>query len=352
MSFSQEELKQYNRHIILDNIGKAGQLKLKKAKVLIIGAGGLGCPVLQYLTAAGIGTIGILDDDIVDQSNLQRQILYNYNDMGKYKASVATERLTLLNPFVNFTTYIERLTDKNALSLFSQYDIIVDCSDNFPTRYLANDAAVLVNKPLVFGSIFKFEGQVSVFNYNNGPNYRCLYPTPPDANLLSNCADIGVLGVLPGIMGALQANEVIKIICQIGTVLSGKLLILDALTMQQHLLSFNTSPAVAINKLEDNYSSFCGILGNLQEITFSEFQKHAADYNLIDVRTISERINYHIGGIHIPLNELPERLKEIPQDKSLIVYCQSGMRSKQAITLLKKNNFPCSLLFLKGGLNP
>ncbi|AYD47706.1 molybdopterin-synthase adenylyltransferase MoeB [Arachidicoccus soli] len=351
MSFSQEELKQYNRHFILEDIGETGQLKLKQAKVLIIGAGGLGCPVLQYLTAAGIGNIGILDDDIIEQSNLQRQILYTYNDIGKHKAAVAASKLALLNPFVNLKAHTERLTNKNAISLFDKYDIIVDGSDNFSTRYLVNDAAVITNKPVVFGSIYKFEGQVSVFNYRNGPNYRCLFPTPPDSKLVGNCSAIGVLGVLPGIIGALQANEVIKIICQIGNILSGKLWTINTLTMDQHLLNFKKNSAILINKLEDNYFNFCGAQENLKEIKYCELIKHMSEYNLLDVRTINERNKYHIGGIHIPLNELPEKFNTIPQSKNLIVYCQSGIRSKEAITFLKKAGFTCALFNLEGGLN-
>ena len=215
-----------------------GQLKLKESKVLVIGAGGLGCPILQYLTAAGIGTIAIVDNDIVDQTNLQRQILYAHCDIGKFKAQIAAKKLSGLNPFVKFKVHTERLSSENALNLFTPYDIIIDASDNFPTRYLANDAAILAEKPLVFGSIFKFEGQISVFNYKNGPTYRCLFPTPPKPDTTPNCSDIGVLGILPGIVGCLQANEVIKMICGIGETLSGKLLTYDALTMQQQVFSF------------------------------------------------------------------------------------------------------------------
>ena len=221
MSLSPEENIQYSRHLILNEIGEIGQKKLKASKVLVIGAGGLGCPILQYLTAAGVGTIGIVDFDTVDKTNLQRQILYTHKDIGAFKAEVAANRLAELNPFVNFKIYVEKLTNKNASNLFSSYDIVVDGSDNFPTRYLINDAAVLANKPVVFGSIYKFEGQVTVFNYQNGPTYRCLFPNPPQPSTVPNCSEIGVLGVLPGIIGSIQANEVIKIICEIGQVLSG-----------------------------------------------------------------------------------------------------------------------------------
>ncbi len=347
---SNEEKAQYSRHLILNEIGTEGQEKLKQAKVLVIGAGGLGCPILQYLTAAGVGTIGIIDNDVVDQSNLQRQILYTHNDIGKHKASVAASRLKLLNPYIHFNTYIEYLSKDNALQLFSEYDIIVDGSDNFPTRYLVNDAAVISNKPVVFGSIFKFEGQVSVFNYKNGPTYRCLFPNPPQADAVPNCSDIGVLGVLPGIIGAFQANEVIKLICEIGIPLSGKLLSYNALSMQQHIFSYQKNATIIINTLDKDYDGFCGVFANAEDITYDEFQKQSTHYNLLDVRTDLEREIDHIGGFHIPLDELEERYNEIPQDKPLVVYCKSGMRSQAAIDLLYDNNFGATLINLKNGL--
>ncbi len=349
--FSKEESIQYNRHLILNEIGNKGQLKLKQAKVLVIGAGGLGCPILQYLTAAGIGTLGVIDHDVVDQSNLQRQILYSHNDIGNYKAKVAASKLTLLNPYILFNTYIEHLTKDNAIELFSNYDIIVDGSDNFPTRYLVNDAAVITNKPVVFGSIFKFEGQVSVFNYNNGPTYRCLFPNPPKPNAVPNCSDIGVLGVLPGIIGTLQANEVLKIICDIGVSLSGKLLTFNALSMEQHLFSIKKDKTITINALDNNYSAFCNVTNEIKEITYETFKTQTKNYNLLDVRTYIERESYHIGGFHIPLDELGERYKEIPQNKPLIVYCKSGMRSLTAIQLLIDRSFKQSLLNLKNGMS-
>ncbi|MFG6685302.1 molybdopterin-synthase adenylyltransferase MoeB [Mariniflexile sp. HNIBRBA6329] len=347
---SKEEEKQYSRHLILDEIGNAGQLKLKQAKVLMVGAGGLGCPILQYLTAAGVGTIGIIDLDCVDQSNLQRQILYTYNDIGKYKAKVAATRLSQLNPFITFKTYVEPLTKENAINIFKNFDVIVDGSDNFPTRYLVNDAAVLTNKPLVFGSIFKFEGQVSVFNYKNGPTYRCLFPTPPKSASVPNCSEIGVLGVLPGIIGVLQANEVLKIICEMGTVLSGKLLAFNALSLQQSLFNFEKNPAVNITSLEKNYKTFCRVLNSINEITYSDYKKHPENYNLLDVRNLLERKHHNIGGIHIPLNELLNKLDEIPLNKPLIVYCKSGIRSKKAIEILTNNAIKIDLINLKDGL--
>ncbi|WP_233883528.1 HesA/MoeB/ThiF family protein [Tenacibaculum piscium] len=351
MSLTEEEKKQYNRHLILEKIGSVGQLKLKNAKVLVIGAGGLGCPVLQYLTAAGVGTIGIIDDDVVDQSNLQRQILYTIDDIGVSKAETAAKRLSRLNPFVKFNVYKEQLTRLNAISLFEEYDVIVDGSDNFSTRYLTNDAAVITKKPLVYGAIFKFEGQVSVFNYKGSGTYRCLYPTPPKPDESPNCSQIGVLGVLPGIIGSLQANETIKIICEIGDVLANKLLMYDTLTMRQMVLDFEKTPEGAITKLEDNYDFFCGIIATENEITIEELQNDLLKYNLLDVREDWEREQYHIGGQHIRLVELPDRLNEIDTSKPVIVYCKSGMRSKRAISFLEDSLKEAILINLKNGLN-
>lgn len=343
-----EEKKQYNRHLILDKIGEVGQVKLKQAKVLVIGAGGLGCPVLQYLTAAGVGTIGIIDDDVVDQSNLQRQILYTLDDIGNSKAATAAKRLSKLNPFVKFNVYQERLTTENALSLFTNYDVIVDGSDNFSTRYLVNDATAITNKPLVYGAIFKFEGQVSVFNYKGSATYRCLYPTPPKPNESPNCSEIGVLGVLPGIIGSLQANETIKIICEIGEVLANKLLIYDSLYMNQTILNYEKDTTLEINVLENDYNFFCGIVSK-GEISLEELQQNKEKYNLLDVRELSERTEYHIGGQHIPLTELLERFNEVKKNKILVVYCKSGVRSNKAISVLLNNNFSTKILNLKGG---
>ncbi|WP_422090577.1 molybdopterin-synthase adenylyltransferase MoeB [Tenacibaculum ovolyticum] len=345
-----EEQKQYNRHLILDKIGEKGQLKLKQAKVLVIGAGGLGCPVLQYLTAAGVGDIGIIDDDVVDQSNLQRQILYTIDDIGVSKAATAAKRLSKLNPFVDFSIYKEKLTKENAISLFNKYDVIVDGSDNFSTRYLTNDAAVITNKPLVYGAIFKFEGQVSVFNYKGSATYRCLYPTPPKPDESPNCSQIGVLGVLPGIIGSLQANEAIKIILEIGEVLANKLLMYDTLSMRQMLLKFEKSANIEITELEKDYDFFCGIKAVASEITLDDLQNNIAKYNLLDVRENWEREQNHINGQHIPLGELQQRFKELKTDKTLVVYCKSGVRSKRAIAFLEDENLGMSFVNLKGGL--
>lgn len=350
MSLSNEEKKQYDRHLILSEIGLEGQLKLKSAAVLVIGAGGLGCPILQYITAAGVGTIGIIDDDVIDQSNLQRQILYSHNDVGEYKASTAVERLQNLNPFVKFDTYLERLTNNNAIQLFDKYDIIVDGTDNFSTRYLVNDAAVLSNKPVVFGSIFKFEGQVSVFNYKNGPTYRCLYPNPPKPNEVPNCSEIGVVGVLPGIIGSFQANEVIKMICNIGETLSGRLLTYNALTMRQSIFDLQKNENIQILELENDYDLFCGISHSVSEISISMLKENLSLYNLLDVRRIDEREQNNIGGVHIPLHELSIRIEDVPLGKPLVVYCKAGIRSKMAIDILKEAKLNIELINLDKGI--
>ena len=348
---SKEELKQYSRHLLLDKVGDEGQMRLKNAKVLVIGAGGLGCPILQYLTAAGIGNIGIIDLDVVDQSNLQRQVLYDHSDIGKNKAKTAAIKLAKLNPYIKIEAYDYALSKKNALDLFTGYDIIVDGSDNFPTRYLVNDACILTDKPLVFGSIFKFEGQVSVFNYKGGPTYRCLFPTPPKEGEVPNCSEIGVLGVLPGIIGTFQANEVIKLVCGIGEPLSGKLLTLDALSLQQHVFNVSRNPDINIDKLLDDYEFFCGIDSSIKEMDYSEYLTKSDNLQLVDVRSYSEREEQNIGGIHIPLDELENRFEELRGiEKPLLVYCKSGQRSKKAIGSLKNFFTEKNFYNLKGGL--
>jgi molybdopterin/thiamine biosynthesis adenylyltransferase/rhodanese-related sulfurtransferase len=350
MELSNEEQKQYSRHLVLDEIGISGQLQLKKAKVLVIGAGGLGCPILQYLTAAGVGTLGIIDDDVVEQSNLQRQILFTQTDIGRNKATAATERLQALNPYLCFETYTERLSVKNVISLFKKYDIIVDGTDNFATRYLINDAAVLTEKPVVFGSIYKFNGQVTVFNYKQGPTYRCLYPNPPKPNTVPNCSEVGVLGVLPGIIGCFQANEVLKIILGIGTVLSGTLLTFDALSMKQNLIIFEKNDEVIITTLSDDYQRFCGLDVDVIEMSWKEYREHSANYTILDVRTEIERQAFKIDSIHLPLDEVEQRWQELPVGKSLLVFCKSGVRSQKAIRILQEKGFGAALFNLKSGL--
>lgn len=334
MKLNKNEISQYRRHLSLAEIGEAGQLSLKAASVLIIGAGGLGCPVLQYLTAAGVGKIGLIDNDTVEQSNLQRQILFNHNDIGKPKVLAAAEKLRLLNPFIKITPYHKELTTAIAVDLFSEYDIIVDGSDNFPTRYLANDAAMISNKPLVFGSIYKFEGQLSVFNYKNGPTYRCLFPNPPQPNEVPSCSEVGVLGVLPGIIGSLQANEVIKIITGIGDVLSGKLLTYSTLTNNSFIVSFDKNSESIVNELLNDYGLFCGVTENDFELEYALIKESLDQYLLVDVREDWERADFHIGGIHISVYDLVNQLDKFDTDKPVLLYCQSGNRSEIGKKLL------------------
>lgn len=324
-----------------------GQQKLMHAKILVIGAGGLGCPLLQYLAAAGLGTIGVIDSDKVDESNLHRQILYSSNDIGKNKAEIATKKLAELNPFIKIIPIVSYLNSENAVQLFSDFDIIIDGSDNFATRYLVNDVCVILNKPFVSGSIYKFQGQISVFNFNDGPTYRCLYPEPGE---IPNCAEVGVMGVLPGIVGCLMANETIKIIIGNGEVLSGKLLVFDSLTMQFNTFSFSLNPENKKIKTLDNYDFFCE--NNLNEITADELKNKISSgeiFQLIDVREPHEYELKNIGGLLIPLSELENNLDKISKILPVIIHCHSGMRSKKAIELLKQNGFK-NLVSLKNGL--
>ena len=347
MKITAEETSQYSRHLSLEEVGERGQLKLKQAKVLVIGAGGLSCPALQYLVAAGVGIIGVVDNDSVDQTNLQRQILYTIEDIGKYKVEAAVSRLKKLNPFIQLNSYITKLSNDNALNLFENYDIIVDGTDNFPTRYLINDAAVILEKTVVFGSINKFEGQLSVFNYHNGPTYRCLFPTPPSPELVPNCSEAGVLGILPGIIGSLQANEVLKIILGLGNILSGKLLTFNALTLKQEIFQFKKNLSLIIASLAQDYQMFCGLDARFEEITYQE----SDTFNVLDVRSKEEREELYIESFHIPLGELEERYPELAANKPILVFCKSGVRSKLAIKILKSKNFGNKLVNLKDGIN-
>ncbi len=335
---SPKEYVRYQRQLILPEIGEAGQLKLQSAKVLVIGAGGLGCPVLQYIAAAGIGTIGIVDGDTVDESNLQRQILYTSSDVGKQKAVVAKQRIEQLNPFIKVKAHVGYIDIGNVLEIIKAYDVIVDGSDNFSTRYLVNDACVMLSKPLVFGSIFKFEGQVSVFNYNDGPTYRCLFPEPPASDDAPDCATIGVVASLPGIIGTLQANETIKIIVQQGDVLSGRLLIMDVASMQMQVLQFRAN---AINKKIDKLSQSGTGCSSHAEIDYERAKKIMEDsfVQLIDVREEEEHQARNIGGINIPLSILKYKYQQLDPTATTIVYCASGKRSKAAMELLSGNGF-------------
>lgn len=336
-------MSRYSRHIILSEIGQNGQDKLSNAKVLVVGAGGLGCPVLLYLTAAGIGTIGIIDFDVVTESNLQRQVLFGTSSLGKNKAIAAKKRLTDLNHTITINNYPEKLTHKNALELFKEYDIIVDGTDNFATRYLINDASIITNKPLVYGAIYKFEGQVAVFNFQDGPCYRCLFPTPPKEGSIPNCSEIGVLGVLPGIIGSMQANEVLKIILGLGIILSGKLLCYNALTTQTTTLIINKSEKEIENVLstKDGFQNIieelnCDFL--LQEISIKEvFKKENIQF--IDVREYDELPKVKaLNPTCIPLSELENNLEKIDSEKEKMIFCQAGIRSKAAVSILQKLN--------------
>lgn len=323
----QQLMKRYDRQIILPEIGIAGQQKLGKASILVIGAGGLGCPLLMYLAGAGIGHIGLIDNDVVDESNLHRQVLYHMADIGKYKADVAAARLKLFNPDVRFSSYPIRLNSQNAADLIARYDLIIDGSDNFPTRYLVNDTCVGLKKPLVFGSIFQFEGQVSVFNYNGGPDYRSIYPEPPLPDEVPNCAESGVIGPLPGIIGSLMANEAIKIICGFGEVLSGQLLIFNALNNTSRHFKFGHTTTKEIRKTEE--------VEELSIDTLEQWETEGIHYQLIDVREADEYEEYNIGGINIPLYRLNRHLMELSGYQKIVFCCSAGKRSRIAIQLLK-----------------
>ena len=349
---SQLEKEYYNRHIILDNIGLKGQEQLKQAKVLVVGAGGLGCPALQYLAAAGIGTIGILDGDTVSVSNLHRQILYTIKDVGQSKAETSAKRLRELNPYIKINVEHQFLTPKNAIDLFQHYDIIVDGTDNFQTRYLANDASVITHKPLVFGSIFKFEGQVTVFNYNNGPTYRCLYPNPPKPDTVPNCSQIGVLGVLPGIIGTYMANEVLKIVLGLNGILSGKLMLFHAEHLGTQILDYTKTEASQVNRLLDSYDAFCGVETDTAEVqvttlSYEEIQNLTEEVIFLDVKTEEEHKLETISSINIPLQDLEQHFEDLPKDKTIVVFCKSGIRSKEAISKLKSLGLTNSFIRLK-----
>ena len=366
---TKEELVRYSRHYLLPEIGIAGQEKIKRAKILMIGAGGLGCPALVYLTAMGIGEIGIVDFDKVEESNLQRQILYSVEDIGKLKTEAAVSKLSKQNPFVRFNPYSVSIDNQNALELISGYDIIIDGTDNFATRYLVNDACVLMNKPLVYGSIYKFEGQVSVLNYTDGvgksgPTYRCLFPAPPPSGSVPNCSEIGVLGVLPGIIGTLQATEAIKIITGIGAPLSGKLLLFDALAMNFQMIEIarndewiNSVPKNKQEFLKTDYEYFCGNKNSepsVKSISVNELQlifENKSEVQLLDVREPYEQPQIdELVDLQIPLGNLTNQSHLISKNKKVIVFCKSGVRSKRAIELLEKEFGFSNLYNLVGGV--
>ena len=367
---SQSELIRYSRHLVLDEFGLENQLKLKQSRVLVIGAGGLGSPALLYLAAAGIGKIGIVDFDIVDMTNLQRQVIFTSEDVGKNKADAAADRLKGLNPLIEIKSYPLKITSANALDLLKDYDVVLDGSDNFPTRYLINDACVLLRKPLVHGSILKFEGQVSVFNLQKpdktfSTNYRDLFPQPPSPETVPNCEQAGVLGVLPGMIGSLMANEVIKIITGIGKPLADKLLIFDALYTEFTTITIPNRNAIGSIMGLIDYEDFCGInqkknkyLGiqqnnPMREITVQELKKlkdAGADFQLIDVREPHEYDICNLDGELIPMAEIPGSTDKISRDKQVIIHCRSGKRSGEMVLWLEKNEGYENLYNLKGGV--
>ena len=357
-----DELSRYSRHLILPEVGTEGQRRLKAARVLCVGTGGLGSPLALYLAAAGIGTLGLVDFDVVDASNLQRQIIHSTQDVGRKKVDSAQEKLNALNPALRVVKHDTMLTSANALEIFAQYDIVADGTDNFQTRYLVNDACVLLDKPNAYGSIFRFEGQASVFATKAGPCYRCLYPEPPPPGLVPSCAEGGVLGILPGIVGVIQATEVIKLILGKGEPLIGRLLLVDALTMRFRELKLRKNPECpvcgenpTVTKLID-YNQFCGIApepaqgatmkNGIPQMTVTELKAkldHKETNNdgflLLDVREPYEFQIAQIGGMLIPQNDLPQRLGELDREREIVVHCRSGARSQRAAELLKANGF-------------
>jgi adenylyltransferase/sulfurtransferase len=357
VTFSKEELERYSRHLIIPEFNIEGQRRLKSARVLVVGTGGLGAPLLQYLTAAGVGTIGVVDFDTVDASNLQRQVLFTLDDVGRPKAEAAVARLRRQNPHVQFEVYPVRLTSENALSIIGRYDVVADGTDNFPTRYLVNDACVLTGKVNVYASIFRFEGQVSVFNHRGGPHYRDLFPEPPPPGLVPSCAEGGVLGVLPGIIGSVQASEVIKVITGVGQPLSGRLFLFDALHFETRLVKIGKDQsATPVTELID-YEVFCGLNESIQdqvrEITVQElhqWRQSGKDFQLIDVREEYEFEIANLGGELIPLNTIAGRVDRIRPDGDVVIYCRSGRRSAQAIEILRQRYGFDNLYNLRGGI--
>jgi molybdopterin/thiamine biosynthesis adenylyltransferase/rhodanese-related sulfurtransferase len=370
MKLTNEEVKRYSRHLVLEEFGLDNQIRLKNARVLVVGAGGLGSPALLYLTAAGIGTIGIIDFDSVDISNLQRQILFTENDIGKNKAETAAGKLRQLNTSAHIRAYVLKISSANALDIIQDYDMVLDGTDNFETRYLLNDACVLLDKPLIYGSILRFEGQIAVFNLKGkeggfSANYRDLFPLPPDPDSVPNCEQAGVLGVLPGMIGCMQANEVIKIITGLGEPLSDKLLLLDSMTMYQTIIQIRNLNARASIKSLIDYDEFCGINHDknkslnpnqnnaMKEVTVQELKRmmdSGADFQLIDVREPHEYDICNLGAELIPQGDIPDSVDRISKDKQVVVHCRSGARSGNMVQWLEKNHGFTNLYNLKGGV--
>jgi molybdopterin/thiamine biosynthesis adenylyltransferase/rhodanese-related sulfurtransferase len=363
---SNDEILRYSRHLIMPEVAMDGQRKLKAAKVLCIGAGGLGSPLALYLTAAGVGTLGLVDYDVVDYTNLQRQIIHSTNDVGRKKLDSASDKLKALNPFLNLRTFDMKLTSANALDLFREFDIVADGTDNFPTRYLVNDACVLTGKPNVYGSIFRFEGQASVFATEEGPCYRCLYPEPPPPGLVPSCAEGGVLGILPGLVGVIQATETIKLILGQGDSLAGRLLLIDALGLRFRELKLRKNPDCpvcgthrTITQLID-YDQFCGIRGqeepagnDIPAISVEELKKKLdakADVFILDVREPHEYQICNLRGYLIPVGDIPKRASELDSSREIVAHCKVGGRSAKAVNFLRRAGFT-KVYNLSGGIN-
>ena len=365
VSLNNDEVLRYSRHLIMPEVGMEGQLKLKAAKVLTIGAGGLGSPLAMYLAAAGVGTIGVVDFDVVDFTNLQRQIIHGTSDVGRKKLDSAAETLKEINPFVDVRKFETRLSSENALDIFRDFDIVVDGTDNFPTRYLVNDACVLTGKPNVYGSIFRFEGQASVLATKDGPCYRCWYPEPPPPGLVPSCAEGGVLGILPGLVGVIQATETVKLILGKGDPLIGRVLLVDALGMKFRELKLRKNPECpvcgtnrTITKLID-YQQFCGIRGEeapvtttVPEMSVEELKRRLdakEDLFVLDVREPHEYQICNINGHLIPLGDLPKRVHELDSSREIVAHCRSGVRSAKAVDFLRQAGFK-KVHNLQGGI--
>ena len=363
---SNDEILRYSRHLIMPEVAMDGQRKLKAAKVLCIGAGGLGSPLALYLTAAGVGTLGLVDYDVVDYTNLQRQIIHSTNDVGRKKLDSASDKLKALNPFLNLRTFDMKLTSANALDLFREFDIVADGTDNFPTRYLVNDACVLTGKPNVYGSIFRFEGQASVFATEEGPCYCCLYPEPPPPGLVPSCAEGGVLGIMPGLVGVIQATETIKLILGQGDSLAGRLLLIDALGLKFRELKLRKNPDCpvcgthrTITQLID-YDQFCGIRGqeepagnDIPAISVEDLKKKLdakADVFILDVREPHEYQICNLRGYLIPVGDIPKRASELDSSREIVAHCKVGGRSAKAVNFLRRAGFT-KVYNLTGGIN-
>jgi adenylyltransferase/sulfurtransferase len=365
-TLSKEEVLRYSRHLIMPEVGMEGQLKLKAAKVLLVGTGGLGAPLGMYLAAAGIGRIGMVDFDVVDHTNLQRQIIHGTKDVGRKKLDSAADTMNDINPYVQIDKYEVALNSDNALDIIKDYDMVIDGTDNFPTRYLVNDACVLLQKPNVYGSIFRFEGQATVFAYEGGPCYRCLYPEPPPPGLVPSCAEGGVLGILPGMIGIVQATEAVKLILGTGEPLVGRLLLYDALAMRFRELKLRRNPECpvcgdhpTVTKLID-YQEFCGMgrgqepvveaTGDIEPTEVKQRIDSGDNFILIDVREPHEHQICNIPYAKlIPLGELPKRLNELDQNADYVMHCKSGMRSAKAVDLLRQSGFK-RVRNMKGGI--